>query len=172
MRTITVGNAGRSLPGVSPVRHLGTEQAAAREAAEWKRLHELGKAEGAEGAEPKGLLEQGIEAGAGLVAVIGGAPNPEKVAEKVGKHNPVSADERTSSKKLEKSGKEIEGKANEAKEAVEEVTEWPAELGKLLSKSSLERFGKIVAGAILLIVAVVLFIKIMGGPSLPLPVKV
>lgn len=165
MNTVTVGVAGRNLPGVRPVEEELTP-------AQTKTYLE-GIRRKDQPAQAKGFLEQGIEAGTALGEIVGGVdPNAAvKSGEEVGTHNPISADEREASRKLEKSVKEGTELVNGAEKAVESAGEWTSELSGLLSKESLLRFGKIIAGGLLLMFALVLFIKIMGGPSvIPIPV--
>lgn len=155
--TVTVRNAGRSLPGLRPLRTVEAEL----------RPHELTYGEAVnriqaeeKGAEPKGLIEQGLELGAGVAALAGGASpkRAEKTGEEIGKNNPISADERNANKNAEAA-------VEETKQKVEKVEEWGSELSHLLSRGSLENLGKIIAGGLLLLIAVVLFVRAMGGPS-------
>lgn len=155
MKTVTVGNAGKNLPGLKPLDTVEEELASHGSRSTAELFPEATRAAKHENLEQLGLFQQGQEAG---LALLTGGQVPGKNIEKLVKSSPLTEGEHAG----------VKG-AESAEKGIEAAADWTVELGKWLSPESLKRLGLIIAGSLLLIFAFFMIVHAMGGPT-PIPV--
>jgi hypothetical protein len=149
VNTVTVGTAGRNLPGLVPLTTVEQQLASHGSIPPPKQKKKPDEIIPGEYSVP--VIGGLLEGAAGFLQ--GGGEKTGDAANKAIESVPG-------------------GKAAiEAGKTVENVGSWTDELGRLLSAESLKRFGLIVAGVLLLLFAALMLVHAMGGPT-PIPIPV